>query len=137
MAEMSRGEAMKQIGEWYGGFADKPSEDAIHKAISDMQKLEKIEQILNECADWHDDTWGHGLCECFKLNYQKYEEKVKKEAYQQGREDAIEECITFIKEHSGEHYIDCDGYFGGQLELAFKVDDWIDELNELKEQRNE
>lgn len=53
------------------------------------------------------------------------------------REEVIEECIKFIKEHSGEHYIDCDGYFGGQLELVFNVDDWIDEMEQLKENKNE
>ena len=52
-----------------------------------------------------------------------------------GRTEAIEECIKFIKEHSGDHYIDCDGYFGGKTELAFIVDDWIDDLEQLKEQK--
>lgn len=42
---ISREEAIKQIGEWYGGFTELPSEDAIHKAISDMEKLQKIEEL--------------------------------------------------------------------------------------------
>lgn len=55
------------------------------------------------------------------------------ESYEQDiRAEVIDKCIKLIKEHSGEHYIDCDGYFGGQLELVFKVDDWINDLEQLK-----
>lgn len=56
-------------------------------------------------------------------------------AYQQGRAEAIDECIEFIKEHTSEHYVDCDGYFSGELEPIFKVGDWLDDLEQLKEQR--
>lgn len=83
------------------------------------------------------------LCKKVGVDYSKTIWSVEqfidfsRKCYQRGRANAIEECIAFIREHSGEHYIDCDGYFGGQLELAFKVDDWIEELEMLKEMKNE
>lgn len=78
-------------------------------------------------------AWGHGLCESFKLNYQKYEEKVKKEAYEQGRADAK-------KEFENEMQMLCKNYIEGAREQG-KVDErerivkllkdkaWIEEDN--------
>ena len=65
-------------------------------------------------------------CECFEIDLEKHDAKV--------RADAIDECITFIKEHSGEHYIDCDGY-GCTKETVFNCDDWLENLRNMKEQK--
>lgn len=51
------------------------------------------------------------------------------------RADAIDECIKFIKDHSGKHYIDCDGHFGGELETVFNLEEWMYDLEQLKEQK--
>lgn len=46
---------------------------------------------------------------------------------------ALEDMANRIKEYSGEHYIDCDGYFGRQTELIFRTEEFLDDvLNELK-----
>lgn len=57
-------------------------------------------------------------------------------AEEKARADAFEECINFIKDHSGEHYIDCDGCYGGELVTVFILDDWMcDVLEKLKEEK--
>lgn len=65
--------------------------------------------------------------ECFAIFMEKHDAKV--------RAEAIDECIKFIREHSGMHFVDCDGYFGGECDLIFSVDDWIDDLEQLKEKK--
>lgn len=46
---------------------------------------------------------------------------------------ALEDMANRIKEYSGEHYIDCDGYYGRQTELVFRTEEFLDDvLSELK-----
>lgn len=40
----------------------------------------------------------------------------------------LDKVAEKIREKSGLHYVDCDGYFGGIEELIFKVDDWLDDI---------
>lgn len=42
--------------------------------------------------------------------------------------ELLDKVAEKIKEYSGLHYVDCDGYFGGEKELIFKVDDWLDDI---------
>lgn len=42
--------------------------------------------------------------------------------------ELLDKVAEKIREHSGLHYVDCDGYFGGIEELIFKVDDWLDDI---------
>lgn len=86
----------------------------------------KNRSSCDECHDYLDFIFDKYDNDIRVKTIEEFAEKI--------RADAIEECIKFIKEHSGEHYIDCDGYFGGKTELAFIVDDWIDDLEQLKEQ---
>lgn len=45
---------------------------------------------------------------------------------------ALEDMVNELKEYSGEHYLDCDGY-GCQTELVFRTEEFLDDvLNELK-----
>lgn len=45
---------------------------------------------------------------------------------------ALDDMANKIKEYSGEHYLDCDGY-GCQTELVFRTEEFLDDiLNELK-----
>lgn len=45
---------------------------------------------------------------------------------------ALEDMANKIKEYSGEHYLDCDGY-GCQTELVFRTEVFLDDvLSELK-----
>lgn len=47
--------------------------------------------------------------------------------------ELLDKVAKKIKEYSGMHYVDCDGYFGGEKELIFNVDNWLDEvIAELK-----
>lgn len=46
---------------------------------------------------------------------------------------ALEDMANKIKEYSGDHYIDCDGYYGRQTESVFRTEDFLDDvLSELK-----
>lgn len=53
--------------------------------------------------------------------------------YNDGYNQALEDMANRIKEYSGEHYIDCDGYYGRQTELVFRTEGFLDDvLSELK-----
>lgn len=55
--------------------------------------------------------------------------QIEENAYNQ----ALEDMANKIKEYSGEHYLDCDGYFGGEIELIFRTEEFLDDvLSELK-----
>lgn len=56
--------------------------------------------------------------------------------YEKGRQDAIDECIKFIKEHSSRVFIDCDGWgcSDNDREDIFKLF-WLEDLEQLKEKK--
>lgn len=58
---------------------------------------------------------------------------AKCEEFHVSRKEKIElldKVAKKIRENSGLHYVDCDGYFGGIAELIFKVDDYLDDIIE-------
>lgn len=63
-------------------------------------------------------------------------DKGYNEGYQQGREDAIDECIKFIKDHSSRAFIDSDGWgcSDNDREDIFNLF-WLEDLKQLKEQK--
>ena len=83
----------------------------------------------NECVY----STRDGFCRRFECAGTVTVEDIKAEA----RQSAIDEFADKIKEYSREHYLDCDGYYGGQTELVFRTEDFLDEiLEQLKEQKN-
>lgn len=59
----------------------------------------------------------------------------KYDGIKQGRTEAIDECIKFIKDHSSRAFIDSDGWgcTDNDREDIFKLF-WLDDLEKLKEQ---
>lgn len=63
------------------------------------------------------------------------ENKAKRQAEhdKQIRAEVIEEFANKIREYSGEHYIDCDGY-ACKTDLVFKTDEFLDYIVEQLKQ---
>lgn len=73
------------------------------------------------------------------MTYEQYKESYNSAIKQQEEinnlvyNQALEDMANRIKEYSGEHYLDCDGYFGRQSELVFRTEEFLDDvLSELK-----
>lgn len=77
------------------------------------------------------------LSKCVIKDYDRYRSAncPMEEHDKEIRAKAIEDCIAFVKEHSSEHYVDCDR-FSGELEEIFRLDYYQDEFEMLKEKRN-
>lgn len=80
---------------------------------------------------------SNGERESYNMISQPDEYKAWKDGYDEGNTDgynqALEDMSKKIKEYSGNHYLDCDGYFGGQTELVFRTEEYLDDvLSELK-----
>lgn len=87
--------------------------------------------IRTSSCNLRDCPYGDELScdDCVRLMIEEHDKQV--------RAEAVEEFADKIREYSGEHYVDCDG-FGCQTELVFRTDEWLDFIVEqMKEQKNE
>ena len=61
-------------------------------------------------------------------NCKHWEKENKWDLQKKHDSELLDKVAEKIREHSGLHYVDCDGYFGGEEELIFKVDDYLDDI---------
>lgn len=86
---------------------------------------------INKDSDYYKEHYLiRELLDEIHCDIEEYEKKIKAEL--------LDKVAEKIREHSGLHYVDCDGYFGGIAELIFKVDYWLDDIiAELKAEVSE
>lgn len=101
------------------------------KVIKEDKELAELIPVINQLNYYfmYDRLFKQIYNKGFMDGVNDQAERYKDSAYRQKHDtELIDKVAEKIRENSGLHYVDCDGYFGGIAELIFKVDDWLDDI---------